>query len=110
MDVKIGFLLAGYYIIISMVFIFGNAVGIFGESDGYNNTIALNTSDLSTGETDLGGLFGSGVSFGRFFAWVGFGVGLPDDTPTFFSIMFIAWSSLMSVLALMFVISSIWDG
>ena len=110
MDVKIGFLLAGYYIIISMVFIFGNAVGLFTGSDGYNSTIALNDSALNSEEIDTGGLFGSGVSFGRFFAWVGFGVGLPDDTPTFFSIMFIAWSSLMSILALMFVISSIWDG
>jgi len=110
MDLKIGFLLAGYYIVISMIFIFGNAVGIFEAGDGYNNTIALNDSSLSSEEIDEGGFFGTGVSFGRFFGWVGFGVGLPSDTPLFFSLLFIAWSTLMTILTIMWIINSIWSG
>lgn len=81
-----------------------------GVLTGYNTTISLNTSELQGEEIDTGGLFGSGISFGRFFAFVGFGVGLPDDTPDWFNIVFIMWQSIMLVFVVGFIISSIWNG
>ncbi len=106
MNLKVLFMLLIYYSLISVFFLMADSSVI----EGYNTTIELNTSDLQSEEVDLGGLFGSGISFSRFFAFVGFGVGLPEDTPTWFSGIFIIWQSLMTVMAVAFIISSIWNG
>lgn len=57
-----------------------------------------------------GGLFDSGVSFGRFIGIVTFGVGLPEDTPTWFSLLFILWQTIVTIFFIGFIISSIWNG
>lgn len=97
-----------YYSVLSLFFIFAGA-----ETDAFNNADfdnPLNSSELQTDEIDTGGLFGSGVSFGRFFVFVTAGFGLPDDTPVWFQIMFSTWSILFLIFTVGFLISSIWNG
>jgi len=106
MNLKILFMLLTYYSLISLFFISaGSSI-----TEGYNVTIDLNDSELQDEEVDTGGLFGTGVSFSRFFAFVGFGVGLPEDTPSWFNAMFIIWESMMLIFTIGFIISSIWNG
>lgn len=107
MNLKILFLLLLYYSIISLTFVFGASEGIF---DDYNSTITINDTDLSVNEQDTGGLFNTGVSFGRFFAFVGFGVGLPSDTPQGMIIFMIAWQTMVSIFSVGFILDSIWSG
>lgn len=108
MNLKILFLLLAYYSILSSIFLLGGSA--FSEATGYNNTIVLNDSNIASSEIDTGGLFGSGISFTRFAGFIGIGVGLPDDVPSWFNTLFILWQSLVLVFTLGFVISSIWDG
>ena len=84
--------------------------GLSYTDDTYTYSNPLNESELSDSEIDTGGVFGTGVSFGRFFGLVTIGIGLPDDTPTFFKTMFIAWQTVLLILSVGFLISSIWDG
>ena len=105
MNLKVLFLLLIYYGFISLFFIFGGSY-----MAGFDTNVNLNDSELTSSEIDTGGLFGSGISFGRFFTLIAFGVGLPADTPTWFAISFAVWQSIISVLAVGFVISSIWNG
>jgi len=106
MNLKILFMLLIYYSLISIFFLMADSSVI----SGYNTTVELNASGLQDEEIDTGGIFGTGISFSRFFSFVGFGVGLPDDTPSWFSGIFIIWQSLMTVMAVAFIISSIWNG
>jgi len=108
MNLKILFLIIVYYTIISLVFGLGGA--LFSESTDYNYTNPLNSSDVSSGEIDTGGLFGTGISFSRWLGLVTVGIGLPDDTPNWFEIMFVAWQTLILILTIGFIISSIWNG
>jgi len=108
MDLKVLFLLLIYYGLVSSIFLIGGDV--FGDGSGFSTDIALNDSELSSGEIDTGGLFGSGISFGRFAGLVGLGVGLPDDTPTGFKLIFGLWQTMVTILSIGFFISSIWDG
>ena len=108
MNLKILFMLLLYYTIISLVFALGGAV--FSEDTGYNFTNPLNSSDISSSEVDTGGLFGTGISFGRWLGLVTIGVGLPNDTPTWFAVMFSAWSILFLIFTVGFIISAIWNG
>jgi len=108
MNLKILFMLLMYYSLISLFFVTGYD-SLFLEN-GYNSTININDSGLSSEETDSGGLFSSGVSLSRFFAFVTFGIGLPDDTPSWFSIIFALWQTILTVFTIGFIISSIWDG
>lgn len=106
MNLKILFMLLIYYSILSAVFIFGaNAF-----SGDYNVSIALNDSELGSSEIDTGGLFGTGISFTRFIGLVSFGIGLPEDTPSFFTTLFVMWQTLVTIFSVAFVISSIWNG
>jgi len=105
MNLKVLFMLLLYYSVIIIVL----AVPGSPLSDiDYNASI--NGSGLSDDETDTGGLFSVGVSLGRFFALVGFGVGLPSSVPTFISYAFVVWQSLVTMFTVGFIISSIWDG
>ena len=97
-----------YYSILSSLFLLGGAV--FNEEDGYISDIDLDDSAIGEDELDTGGLFGSGISFGRFAGMIGFGIGLPDDTPFGFSLIFGLWQSIVTIFTLGFVISSIWNG
>jgi len=97
-----------YYSVISIFFIFASSDTT--AFDSYNNTISLNDSAITGGEQDSGGFFASGISFGRFVGLITIGVGLPSDTPSFVSVFWIVWQSLMTIFTIGFVISSIWNG
>ena len=106
MNLKVLFMLLMYYSLISIFFLMADSDLI----SGYNTTVDLNTSELQSGEIEQGGLFTIGVSFSRFFSFVGFGVGLPADTPNWFNIIFIVWQSMMLIFTVGFIVSSIWNG
>jgi len=80
------------------------------EFTDYSLNATLNDSGLSADEVDSGGFFTIGVSVGRFFQWVLFGVGLPLDTPLWFMLMFGTWQTLFTIFTVGFIISSIWNG
>lgn len=79
-------------------------------NEGVTTTATLNDTAIASEETDTGGLFGSGVSFGRYFALATFGIGLPSSTPSWFAMMFFAWQTIVTSLTVGFIVSSIWDG
>ena len=107
MNLKILFLLLVYYGLLSLFFILGGSI----ISDaGYTTNIELNSTSLTSSEIDTGGIFNTGVSFGRFFSLITFGIGLPSDTPIWFAIMFGVWQTIFTIFAVGFVISSIWNG
>lgn len=106
MNLKILFLILVYYGVLSLFLIFGGAVTVGIEG----NVSFQNDSRLQGSEIDTGGLFGSGVSFSRFFGLITLGIGLPDDTPSWFAVMFFLWQTIVTILSVGFVISSIWDG
>ena len=109
MNLKILFMILMYYSIFSLFFLVGGSTLV---DDGYNNTIStgINSTDISDDELDAGGFFSSGVSFTRFLGLVTIGIGLPDDTPTWFNLFFFAWQTIITILSVGFIISSIWDG
>ena len=107
MNLKILFMLLVYYSILSMMF--GLSSGLFADA-GFNTTINLNDSELSSDELDEGGLFSTGISFTRFATLITFGIGLPESTPAWFKTIFFIWQTLITIFAVGFVISSIWDG
>lgn len=88
-----------------MFFIFGSSV-----TPNFYNNVDLSSSKLTSSEIDKGGLFNTGVDFSRFLGFIGLGVGLPSDTPSWFAAMFIAWQTLISIFTVGFVVSSIWNG
>jgi hypothetical protein len=61
MNLKILFLILIYYGVLSLVFIVGGST-----FTGYSNPINMNSTNITSGELDRGGLFGTGVSFGIF--------------------------------------------
>jgi len=105
MNLKVLFVLLMYYGMLASVLLFGGEY--FGD---YSSNIEFNTSELQSDEIDVGGLFGTGISFGRFTAILGFGVGLPPDTPTWFALIFGMWETCMTLFSIGWLISSIWDG
>jgi len=108
MNLKILFMIVLYYTVIGLIFGLGGAV--FSEDIGYNYTNPLNSSEVASSEVDTGGLFGTGISFTRWLGLVTVGIGLPDDTPSWFSVMFSAWQTLILILTIGFIISAIWNG
>ena len=108
MNLKILLMLLIYYAILSLTFALGGTV--FTEANEFNISDPLNDSDLSEDEIDTGGLFGTGISFGRFFVFVAFGIGLPSDTPGWFITIFAIWQTIMTIYAVGFIIASIWNG
>jgi len=78
--------------------------------EGANTTIQINSSDMSAEEIEQGGFFTSGLDFSRFIFFVGFGIGLTSDTPTFISLIWIVIASGITLFSIGFVIDSIWSG
>lgn len=107
MNLKILVLLLLYYSILSSLFLLSDG---FMTEQGFQADIALDDSELNNADIDKGGLFNTGVNFGRFFIFIGFGVGLSSDTPTWFSLMFGLWQTLVTILSIAFIIDSIWSG
>lgn len=104
LDILLMFLV--YYTILSSVILLGGTT-MFAN---YNNTISLNETDMSSSEIDTGGLFGTGISFARFIGLVGIGIGLPSDTPYFFVFFYSAWTIIVNILFIGFIIASMWNG
>jgi len=107
LNLKILFVLLLYYSLIGLVFAVS---GDTFTSEGYNNTISLNSSELNDEEIDAGGFFDSGISFGRFTGLVFFGIGLPESMPEIFRIIFIAFQTMVTIIGVGWFISSIWNG
>lgn len=80
------------------------------KEQGATTTFIQDNDPLTNTEIDTGGLFNTGVDFTRFFSLLFFGIGLPNDTPLFFTSIFALWSSLFSIFTVGFIISSIWNG
>lgn len=107
MNLKILFMILGYYTMIGLFFaLAGNSI----TDTGTNYTNPLNESSLTNEEVDTGGIFGTGISFSRWFALVTIGIGLPDDTPDWVSIFFNTWQILFLLFSIGFIIASIWNG
>ena len=77
--------------------------------DDYTNNSNISAIDTSE-ETETGGIFAVGVSFGRFWLFTTFGVGLPADTPTWFNVLWIFWNVAIQIFLAGWLISSIWNG
>lgn len=109
MNLKVLFVLLMYWSLMGLVLY--SVFSVSFNDAGYVLTDGgLNDTDLSTPETDTGGLFTTGVSFGRFFTLMLFGVGLPGSTPVWFVVLFSAWQTLVTILTAGFIISAIWNG
>lgn len=106
MNLKVLFLLLLYYTILSSMFLLSD--GLFTDN-GFNSNININASNIDSAETSGVGLV-AGSGFTRFIKFVGFGIGLPSDTPSWFSTLFALWQSLVTILSIGFIISSIWNG
>lgn len=105
MNLKVLMGLLIYYAILSIFILFpGSPLG------AYNLNVDLNNSDLNSAELDQGGLFNTGVDFGRFTSLITIGVGLPSDTPSWFSWTFAIWQTIVLIFSVGFIISSIWNG
>lgn len=103
LKILVAFLL--YYGFISAVFLFGQAY-----LGGATTTIDLNQSSLTSGDLDNGGAFTTGISFTRYLAFVGFGIGLPADTPSWFQICYSLFAIGMNIFLVAWLLSSIWNG
>lgn len=111
MNLRILFLLLLYYGVLSLVFLLGaGTITGDGINDSINFTGNLTQQGLADSELTEGGLFSSGVSFSRFTLLLGFGIGLPETTPTIMSACFIVWQSIILIFTVGFIISSIWNG
>ena len=106
MDLKILAIILLYYSVLGVFFVMGGSY-IFAED--YELIGNLSSFDVSN-ETEPGGLFSTGVSFGRFWLLMAFGVGLPLTTPVWFSIVFMIWQTAFNIFVAGFIISSIWNG
>lgn len=108
MNWKILIMILFYYGIFSALFLLGNAENVLTDFD--SSKIKLNDSNIQNSEIDKGGLFGTGVSFGRYIGFVFFGIGLPPDTANFFIILFAIWQSIITIISITLVITAIWNG
>jgi len=105
MNLKILFMILIYYSVLSLVFIMGGSA--FNE---YTHNIELNNSELADTEIDKGGFFNSGISFSRYFGLITIGIGLPASTPQWFSIFFMFWQTIVTILVVTLIISAMWNG
>lgn len=89
-----------YWILIGSLFTLGNT--IFTEDAGYNYTDGFDGEDLDD--------IGPTTSPLKILGLVFFGIGLPDDTPTWFSVVFFALQTIIFILAVLVVIDALWIG
>ena len=108
MDLRILMLILVYYLLIGGTIIASGDT--FTADDKINSSISINDSYITEEEIDTPGLFSSGISLGRFFSLLTFGVGLPKNTPDMMALLFALWQSIFTLFTLGFLISSIWDG
>lgn len=107
MDLKILGVILLYYFLLASTFLLG---GAYMTDAGGSFNGSIDSSNITAAEMDKGGLFGTGVDFGRFVSLLTIGVGLPSDTPAVFSTLFIIIQSLILLFTVGFIISAIWNG
>ena len=106
MKLGILFIILIYYSFLSILFILGAS-----DLTDYTSDADLDVSEFdNSSQMEIESVYDLGNAFGRFFMFLGFGVGLPEDTPTWFSVMFISWQSLMFMFVLGFLYQSIRGG
>ena len=107
MNFKILFMILIYYGILGIFFILGSSY-----MTDYTSTADMNATGFGDNESimEIESAWDLGSAFGRFFLFLGFGVGLPEDTPTWFSVIFIMWQTIMFMLVLGFLYQSIRGG
>lgn len=100
MKLGILFMFLLYYGLLSMFFLMGGS----DLMEGYNSTIEMNVTEVPEGGFSLITILDEPL---KFILFVGFGIGLPDDTPTWFNIIFIIWQSIILLLFIGFIYQAI---
>lgn len=108
MNLKILGILIIYYLLCGLIILAISLV--VGTTASQNMTGVFNGTGIQPPETDTGGLFSSGISFGRFFSLLFVGIGLPDDTPTIFMAVFAIFQSAVTFFTIALIIDAIWSG
>jgi len=82
-----------------------------------DTNISLNSSDYSNssgyvpGQSDFfSGIWNFIKGIPKALGFIFFGLGLPSDTPAWFSYMFMLWQTGIFILAILFIIGAIWNG
>ena len=110
MNLRILAALLIYWGMWAMVFSLG-ASALFPAQNSFNYTSVFNNQSGASGnEITTGGIFGSGLSFGRFLTLTFFGLGLPADSPSWASILIGIVQSCITIFGVGWFISSIWNG
>jgi len=108
MNLKILFVLLVYWSAFLVIFAVGGDTIL--EDQLTSVDADFNSSAMGFNETSTtGGIFGSGISFGRWFAFATFGIGLVN-APSWFAVVFASWQTMMSIFTIGWIISSIWNG
>lgn len=81
-----------------------------GFSGSFSGNLSNVSGNVSQSEFQEGGLFSAGQSFGRFVSLLFLGIGLPNDTPLVFVVIFGVWQTLITILSIGWLISAVWDG
>ena len=85
------FMFLMYYGILSLFFFF--AIPHIGEE--YTSTIEIGGVEVNaTGDPTIP----SSVGIGDFFVFLGFGIGLPDDTPSWFQVIITLWQIIVLIM------------
>ena len=105
MNLKILTLILFYYGVLSIMIL---TTGSAFSDDLINSDISSDV--LTSNEIKKTGLFGTSISFTRFTVLLGFGVGLPDDTPSFVTFPFIIWQSALTIISIGSFVDYIWSG
>ena len=107
MNLKILLMLLIYWSTFIAIFAVGGDTIL---QDQFSINADLNSTALGLEETStLGGIFGSGLSFGRWFGLASFGLGLVG-APSWFQLIFAIWQTIVTIFTVGFIISSIWNG
>lgn len=108
MNLKILFGLCVYWIF-WIIFLTSDMSPLYEEAY-ITDSIDLNVTALSDSEQDTGGLFSSGVSFGRFAKFTVFGIGLPSNYPSWLKYLFGLWQTILTLLTIGFFLDALWSG
>lgn len=85
-----------------------------GAAIDYDFVNDTNSSGFSASEIDSGGFFsgiiGVTTAVVRFIGFVFFGIGCcGSGTPTWFTILFIFWNTIVSMMFIVFIINAFWN-
>lgn len=85
-----------------------------GAAVDYDFVDDVNASGFSGDEIDSGGFFGGIVgvftAVARFLGFVAFGIGCcGSDTPAWFTVIFVFWNTVITLLFIAFIINAFWN-